>query len=438
MGALAASALLLPSTALASTEASTDTSTAAVVTILLGIAGAYLIAHFVLEQLQRRLMLTSGVEYVILGALLGPLVLGVGIFDDLTPLAPIIALAAGWVGLLTGTGLDLSRLLQTRDGTMRLALTEAVTTGLTVALFTHWALASGLFGPVSPTETWLAAGSLGAASVAGSTSAVNLVTRVYELPEAGLAHAIRRTAAMSDLVAITAFGLLFCVFHTGPTAIERPVSPTEWAVITVGLGLILGGTFTLLLGDDHHPNSRFLALVGLIAFASGAAFFLHLSLLLVNLVLGAVLVNLVKRDWDLHATLEGTHKPMTLILLVFAGALWTPPEALWHSLGLAGAVVALRVLSKLAGGWLGAVGTPLRGDVARGLLAQGDAAVAMAIALRLVYEGTAVDVAYTAILVSVVLSELVAPRLLKGLLVDAGEIRHEPGATIEAAAAEGG
>ncbi len=243
---------------------------------------------------------------------------------------------------------------------------------------------------------------------------------------------------MSDLLAIAVFGLLFCVFHTGPTAIERPVSPTEWAVITMGLGLGLGGTFTLLLGDDHHPNSRFLALVGLIAFASGAAFFLHLSLLLVNLVLGAVLVNLVRREWDLGKTLETTHKPMTLILLVFAGALWTPPEALGHSLGLAGAVVDLRVLSKLVGGWLGAVGTPLRGDVARGLLAQGEVAVAMAISLRLVYEGPAVDTAYTAILASVVLSEFAAPHLLKGLLVDAGEIRHEPGATIDAAAAEGG
>lgn len=67
----------------------------------------------------------------------------------------------------------------------------------------------------------------------------------------------------------------------------------------------------------------------------------------------------------------------------------------------------------------------MRKDVFRGLIGQGHVAVAMALSTKLVFHGTGIDIVYTSILVSVVVHELVAPRMLKGLLVDSGLIRHE-------------
>ena len=52
-------------------------------------------------------------------------------------------------------------------------------------------------------------------------------------------------------------------------------------------------------------------------------------------------------------------------------------------------------------------------------------ALCIALSYRLIFHGDAVDLVFTAILVSVVVSEAVAPRLLKGLLVDAGELRQD-------------
>jgi NhaP-type Na+/H+ or K+/H+ antiporter len=49
----------------------------------------------------------------------------------------------------------------------------------------------------------------------------------------------------------------------------------------------------------------------------------------------------------------------------------------------------------------------------------------MALSFKLVFHGPVVDITYTAILVSVIFHELLAPYLLKGLLVDAGIIRRE-------------
>lgn len=414
---------LLPSaTALAGGGGSVDTL-GPVVAVVGGVALSYLFAHFVVDRLQRRLLFVTGFEYILLGVLLGPAVPQIDLFHDLTPLAPVIALAAGWIGLLYGMELDLRKLLTLRDGAMRLVAFEAFGTGLAVTFAARWFFMAGYVGDVPDGEAWMAAGVLGCTAAAGSSSAVELVSRRYKL-QGGLVAVLRRASRLSDLVAIVAFGALFCIFHQGASSTSRPVTPTEWGALTVVLGVVLGLLFTLFLAEDESPNSRFLALVGIIAFASGAAFFLNLSSLLVNLLLGVVLVNTARDGKGIHETLTGTIRPMSLVLLVFAGALWSPPEPAAALLGAAGYVL-LRVLGKVVGCWLGALGTEQRGDLARGLLAQGDVAVAMALSFRLVYHGPAVDVAYTVILTSVVLHELVAPRILKGLLVDAGEVRQE-------------
>ena len=163
--------------------------------------------------------------------------------------------------------------------------------------------------------------------------------------------------------------------------------------------------------------------MGIIAFASGAAFFLNLSVMTVNLVLGAVLVN-TRPGRDIYQVLSRTAKPVALVLLIFAGVRFEPVPLL-TGLGVSVAYILLRWLCKLIGGWLATSGTKLRRDIYRGMLAQDYVAVAMAISFRLVYEGDSVDLVYCAILSSVMLNELIAPRTLRGLLVDAGDVRQD-------------
>ena len=119
---------------------------------------------------------------------------------------------------------------------------------------------------------------------------------------------------------------------------------------------------------------------------------------------------------------------MSILLLIFAGALWVPVA--WPVWAFAIAYTGLRVGSRLGGGAMIASGhkiepgdtAAVRSDVGRGLLGHGEVAVAMAISAHMVYGGPVMDLALTTILTSVVLSELWAARATRRLLIDAGEI----------------
>ncbi|MCC6874360.1 MAG: hypothetical protein IT378_08675 [Sandaracinaceae bacterium] len=432
--ALVGMLLVTPSVAFATNEGPSDDPTLIVVALILAVGAAYLLAHFVVGRLQKTFLVLTGIEYLLLGFLLGPEVpTHIPAFSDLPRLLPIVALAVGWVGLLRGMEVDLRRARsQATTGATRVVIVQAVVTGAGVALAAHYAFTRGWLFPygtpgtdaiVGPRQAWMSAAVMGCVAAAGSYQPIELLVSRYglagEMPER-----LRRMAALSDLVAIVAFGLMFCVFHTSaPEALVHP-SATEWAVITLLLGLLLGVLFTPYLGADDSENGRFLAMVGIITLASGAAYFLDLSPLLVNLCLGIVLVNTARTGPALRKTLESTKRPMALVLLVFAGALWHPPDPIHAVLVTAGYVV-LRFAGKVLGGRLAAWRTTIRKDYWRAVLGHGEVSVAMAVSFRLVYDGPAVDLAYTAILVSVVLNDLLAPRLLRGLLVDTGDIRRE-------------
>lgn len=433
---LAIAALVLPWLAASARADEGDTAAAAehaaggetvgALVLILGVGAAYLLAHAVVDRMQRRFLVLTGAEYVLLGMLLGPVVApGLRAFETLDPVLPLVALAAGWVGLLRGMELHLRDVTgaTAQRGAGRIALGQAIVSGSLVA-GASWLYFRG--GGVEATEAQaaLGAGVLGCVAATAGLRPIEVLVQRYSL-RGGLSPMVRRIAALSDLIAIVVFGVLVCVFHPQPADAPARASATEWVVISAGLGVALGVLFTPFLGGDDSDHGRFLAMVGIITFASGAAYFLQISPIFVNLCLGAVLVNTSRSGSDIRATLESTRGPMALVLLVFAGALFRPPPlvpAIVVTVGLVG----LRLAGKAIGCALLARGTELRGDLHRGLLAQGEVAVAIAVAYRVFHlEGEVANVVLTAVLASRVLHDLVAPRALRKLLVDAGDIRAE-------------
>ncbi|MFW6087185.1 MAG: hypothetical protein ACODAG_08275, partial [Myxococcota bacterium] len=182
--AMAAAAWLAPASALAvaGPNDGANREMGGVVLLLLGIAAAYLAAHFVVERLQRRFLVMPGFEYVLLGALLGgELVPQIRVFDDLNPLMPFIALAAGWVGLLRGTELDVKTLGSTPPGTARVVLVHHVAAGLAVGGIAWLALSSGWVPGVDGRGAAIAAWVRGTCAAADSAGPVDLLKRRYGL-----------------------------------------------------------------------------------------------------------------------------------------------------------------------------------------------------------------------------------------------------------------
>lgn len=408
-----------------------DGSMVLLLTILGAISGAYLLAHFLMDRIQRRVLITSGVEYVLLGVLLGS---SSGVLSDHTTLAPVIAFGTGWIGLLEGSALRSDDLRSLPRRALRLAGVDLVVVGGGVGAAGFTALHFGFGVPLQ--EAVLAGGVMGCAATAGSPSASRLLGRRFPQlltgtdptdddapPPETVFALVQAVSRLTQTFAVLAFGVLTCLFHAGIDGVETAPVAAEWLLLMLGLGLALGALFRLLISNESTDNQRFMAMVGIICFSTGAAFFIDLSALTVNLVLGAVLVQ-GERGAQLQSTLHATLAPVVLLLLVLAGVVWTPVP-LVSGLVLVGVVVAARGAFKLLSGAVAAAGTPLRPDIGRGVYAQGAVALCIALSYRLIFRGEAVDIVFTAILASVVVSEALAPRLLRGLLVDAGELRQD-------------
>jgi hypothetical protein len=345
--------------------------------------------------------------------------------NNLSSLFPVIALAAGWVGLLRGTQFDTDELRASTGATWSIVLLHHVLAGTLTGAASYLMLTSGFIGEVDSRTAGVCASVLACCAAADSAAPFELLSRRYQI-QGTLAPLLSRAARFGDVLVIIAFSVVFAVFHGNS---EGTSDAAEWWLITLGLGAGLGALFTPFMGADESENGRFLALVGIITFASGAAYFLRLSPLAVNVVLGIFLVNLSKSGRRIRATLQSTEKPMALVLMILAGTLWKPSPWLPTLIGLV-AFVGLRLAGKWLGSWIGARGSDLRRDLYRGLLAHGSVTVAMAVSFRLVYERifpetTAIDIAYSVILGSVILNDLVAPRILRALLVDAGDLDRE-------------
>ena len=393
-----------------------------VVLLVLLIGVAYVLAHNVVERLQRRFLVVSGAEYLLLGFLLGPAFPAIHALDNITGLLPIIALAAGWVGLLRGTDFDFASLQKLDPATWRIVFLHHLLPGVAVGIGAYYFFIETGWVITSARDAALSAAALACFAAADSAEPFDLLARRYEI-SGRLAPLLRNGTRLGDIAVILAFGLIFCVFHeNAPQA--QDYSPSLWAWVTVLLGAALGVLFSLFLAGDESDNSRFLALVGIIAFASGGAYFLELSPLAVNLFMGFVLVNFARGGQLLHTTLESTERPMTIVLLIFAGALWERTALVPTLLALGGFLV-LRTGAKWLASAIAGWGTTLRKDLFRGLLAHGDVTLAMAVSFRLVYDGDAAKLAYSVVLGSIILNDLIAPRLLRGLLVDEGEIQRE-------------
>ncbi len=396
----------------------------AVLFVLALVAVAYLVAHFVMEKLQHRYFFTTGGEYVLLGVLVGPVTPWLSVVDEaiIRQLAPLMSLAIGWMGLLYGMQLDLRKLLMARDGAVKLSIVAGLTTLVLVSAVSWLALQQAPLR-AGPEATLLASVLLGAAAAVSAPSALDLVRSRFDA-DGPLTRTLSRALQLDELTSILLFGSIFCVFNEVQVDLERDLTPAEWLLISLALGAVLGILFRLFLGEESDPDKQFLALVGIIVFASGTAHYLELSPLLVNLVLGVVLVNVADDSEAILAVLERTAQPMYIVLLLFAGAMWAPVP--WWGWVFAALFVLVRIAAKMLGG-LGAaiaLGPDTRRDIGRGMLAQGGVAVAMALNFKLVYEGPLIGVAFTAVLLSVVANELWSARLLKGLLIDAGDIQH--------------
>jgi hypothetical protein len=188
-----------------------------------------------------------------------------------------------------------------------------------------------------------------------------------------------------------------------------------------------------------------LFLLGIAAFASGAALQLQLSPLFVSVVMGSVVANFSPDPQRVFRVLHEWEKPIYVVFLLLAGALldFSTPWIAVLALGYA----ILRGGGKVIGNLAMIRVLPLEVTPPRrfglGLIPQGGISLAMAISGVLTYGGLvlngmdAADLLFAVVVLGVLLSELAGPFFTLNILQRAGEISPKMEAALAKASAPG-
>jgi hypothetical protein len=398
--------------------------------LVLVVAASYLAARVAFEWLARRYVIVSGAEYLLLGILLGPQVSRILSPDAVESFAPITSLGLGWMGALIGAQLVLPRMVRTSAVLYRVALVESC---LTFA-FTSALMAAGLYGlfDVGVRTAVVAGIGLGSVATVSATAGVAVVARQLGR-RSPVVQQLEVASATNAVVAILASGLLFAIVHPDPNAdvVGRPLTPTEWAVITIAIGVIGGALFHLFVGEERKVDRLFVSLGGAVILVSGAATYLRLSPLLAALCFGFVLANTTRARAQITVALARVERPLYFALLVLAGATWRPSVREWVLpvfFFLLVRIAAKIGAARLSARWNGVLPT-LGSQWGRGLLGQGGLALAVALSYLYQEDAPLSSLVFTAAVASVLLTDVMSARFVRSL-VYVDPARHE--APIEA------
>jgi Kef-type K+ transport system membrane component KefB len=359
----------------------------------------------------------SGAEFLVIGAVIGPS--GVEILDrsTLSHLEPFLILALSWIGLLIGIQLRWRHLLRFPWAYFQVAGIQAlVSLGVVLAglglLFWLWTPTAA-----ESAHRWRAA--LCLAAVATLSSPTEAVRHEGLQAHGGhVAGLLRFVPAIDPLVALAGIGVLFSLWHGGEAVFGIRLGAGQWILASAGGGLVLGALFLLLLWSTGDSDELTLVVLGMALFSGGLASVFQLSPLVVCLVEGLVLSNWrVHEDRLLHMFLR-LERPLYIILLVLAGAMWRF-EDLW-GYALAAAFILLKFGAKFLGTRTAIAVTPLPFSVPdrfwMGLVPQGAMAIAIAVSYRVVYEDGMAEIVFAAALVSTVVFTLVSRNLISQAL----------------------
>ena len=173
-------------------------------------------------------------------------------------------------------------------------------------------------------QLWLAL-TLGAAACVCGSAVVERA--VQSTPGSGRSRGfLTSVASGTEVVALILLGITLAAARSGEGQARYGMGVTEWVVAAIGLGVLCGALFTLLIGRERDPMRMFLTSVGVVTFASGIGSALGVSPLFVNLLLGVTVAAASPHAEELLREVTRLSQPVNVLVLVFAGALWSPVQ----------------------------------------------------------------------------------------------------------------
>ncbi|MFP4081439.1 MAG: hypothetical protein ACLFVG_01640 [Candidatus Aminicenantes bacterium] len=360
----------------------------------------------------------SGLIYIFLGSLLGKQGLNVLSPPVLKGFSPLIGFGLGWIGFLFGFQLEFRYLGKFSKKFFGLSFLQFIIVFLLVAL--SLAVILNFLYTSRPTFLLLGmAAGWGLLCTLNSPSLLNLASS--QIPRKGnYLYLARFLVSVSGFWGISGLAVISCFWHF--PFFESHVF-TNGMVLFFSLlifAFLLGYLFHFLTMRKALEKDVFVFLLSLVFFGSGAALYFNLPPLFICMMMGMTFSNLTKIQEKLYPLLLSSEKPVYIVFLVLIGALWD--IRFNHKIALLVAVLLmLRILAYTAPlpslKVLFRFPFPLPPLFGLSFLSPGGLAVAFAISIKVMYLLPLTDIFVSVALLSIIISEMFSPWLLKKSLM---------------------
>lgn len=351
---------------------------------------------------------------LLVGVLVGPAVL------DLLPQTVLdgeqlaTSLALTIVAFLLGSEFETERLREQGRAMLLAAVVGAVVTAGVVA--------AGLIAAGWDVQLALALAGIAVATAPAATRVV--VTD--ERADGPMTRTLLGVIAMLDAIGIVLFSLLLAIggLLTGEGA-DSGLLAAAGREIGGGvlLGVVVGLPAAWLAGRLRSGDPVFLESLALVLVIAGLGTILDVSSILAAVVAGAIVVNLAHLQQRPFRAIEGVQWPFLAVFFIYGGAA-LELEGLQTYTQLTLAYIALRVVGKVVGGYLGGsaagLGRRERAWLGPSLLPQAGVALGLALLARDRFPDLA-ETVVPVVVASTVLFELVGPVITRMALRRTGE-----------------
>lgn len=386
--------------------------------IILSIGFVFLVG-LVSARLVNRIKTPSVTAYLLLGIILGPS------FTNLAPRELILSsgfishVVLGLIAFGLGQGFTKRFFLELGRGVLWISILEAVfpwiLVSFTLLIFTRLPFYLTLL--------------FGAISAATAPAATVMVVREYKA-KGKFTDILLGVVAIDDAWCLIVFALSLAIskaiaLHTPNAFIFR----TFLGALTEIFGaFILGGLIAFLITFFSKylrtQTELLIYTLGAVLLNTGLALQFHLSVLLANMFLGAVLVNLNKESFKFFEILKNIDSPLYLLFFVLAGV--NLEINLLTKIGIIGIIyIVFRIIGKVLGSFLG--GYIVKADpqikkyLGLGLLPQAGVALGCALIAKENFPQVG-GMLFSVIVATTIVYELIGPLCTRLALKKAGEI----------------
>lgn len=305
--------------------------------------GGLFLTGLVLDEIGRRTRLPRVTLLILFGVLIGPAGLDLLPHELRIIYEPLTSIALTMVAFLLGGNLSRRALQQHGKHIITISATVVVTA---IVLVGGGLLLIGAGAPLA----------LLLAGIATATAPAATLDVIRQTGSTGpFAATLSGIVAIDDAWGLIAFSALLIAAKAvaGDGGMHILAAGGREFGISIALGLALGFPAAYLTGRLRKGEPIQSEALGIVFLCAGLAAWLHVSFLLAGMVAGIVVVNFASHHRRAFHEIEHIEWPFMLLFFVLAGA--SLEAHLLKEIGVIGAAyVVLRILSRIAGGYLGA------------------------------------------------------------------------------------